>query len=240
MLNFEIAAVLSGERCRAVLSPDGRSILMTPRAAGVLVVVALGWHGSRGLAHFERNARPYGLLRRRRTTTPCCFVASPLGPAWHGRPNRSTTATAQASPLKKTPWGVPSRARLCNHRSYSDRNWGGERPVSTDDDADRGPTGSAICDNFAGSVETGAVGGRALPLDVNRASKITSVKVDNLAMVDSVSIEVRKPAFGELLSEAAFGHTPCRWFALDLDNDPDASAISPPHSCPSRWIYVPC
>jgi len=46
-------------------------------------------------------------------------------------------------------------------------------------------------DNYADDAETGAVGGRALPLDVDRASRITSVKVENLAMVDSVSIEVK-------------------------------------------------
>lgn len=34
------------------------------------------------------------------------------------------------------------------------------------------------------------IGGLALPLDLGRASRITRVEVDNLAMVDNVSIKV--------------------------------------------------
>ena len=64
-------------------------------------------------------------------------------------------------------------------------------------DTRRGPTGTASSsvDDFGDSVEESTIGGRALPLDASRSSRITSVKVDNLAMVDSVSIEVRIAAF---------------------------------------------
>lgn len=48
-----------------------------------------------------------------------------------------------------------------------------------------------VDDASGGSKEAGAIGGLALlPLEVDGASRITAVKVDNLAMVDSVSIEV--------------------------------------------------
>lgn len=50
--------------------------------------------------------------------------------------------------------------------------------------------GNGLAAGGVGSMRADTIGGLALPLDLGRASRITRVEVDNLAMVDNVSIKV--------------------------------------------------
>lgn len=103
-----------------------------------------------------------------------------------------------ASSAVKAPWGATSWVRPQLRRQYSERpseiGEGGscttlEEAEAAEQQAWRRASG--LANAGGGSEETGSIGGLPLPMGVNRASTITAVKVDNLAMVDSVSIEVR-------------------------------------------------
>ncbi|CBN78137.1 conserved unknown protein [Ectocarpus siliculosus] len=50
--------------------------------------------------------------------------------------------------------------------------------------------GNGLAAGGVGSMRADTIGGLALPLDLGRASRITRVEVDNLAMVDNVSIKL--------------------------------------------------
>eukprot|EP00752_Nemacystus_decipiens_P011182 g9936.t1 len=109
---------------------------------------------------------------------------------------------APSSSVVKAPWGVASWVGPQARRLYSERPWG-SNPQSnggscTAEEATREaeqawsrPT-SGVVDASGGSKEADTIGGLAFPLGVSTASRITAVKVDNLAMVDSVSIELAR------------------------------------------------
>lgn len=152
------------------------------RAAAVVLLITLGCHDGLRLARGMSNARPYGQLRRRRgVNRTTSFIASPSSPSTRGRER----SMAPASSIARAPRSVAHWVRPQARRHYSERPWESE-PLSKDG-------GSCTADE-AGTIsdkEAGTIGGLALPLGVNRASRITTVRVENLAMVDSVSIEVR-------------------------------------------------
>lgn len=94
--------------------------------------------------------------------------------------------------MVRAPWGVASWVRPQARRHYSERPWeSGSCTAEEAEEAEQAWSGtSRAVDASGGSKEAGTIGGIALPLGVNRASRIKAVKVDNLAMVDSVSIKV--------------------------------------------------
>lgn len=171
------------------------------RAAVAVVLVTLGCHGSVWLVRGTNNERPYGQFRRRRSSPmiggnrTAFYIATPSSPPTGDRER----SMAPASPIAKAPWGAASWARPRAHRNYSERPWESKPRSKADSCATETAAGagqawtrtSSVADASGGSMEASTTGELALPLGVDTASRITTVKVDNLAMVDSVSIEVK-------------------------------------------------
>ncbi|CAM9955122.1 unnamed protein product [Ectocarpus fasciculatus] len=166
------------------------------RAGVVLVLAGFAWpHDNLPLALGARNAPPapsYGRLRRRReTTSTSSFVpsatASHVGSRAAWGLLRSSTRPRVRGP----------RARRCS--MYSERirdSPDGDRVPSAEVEHESNPPsarrgyGNGLAAGGVRSMRADTIGGLALPLDLGRASRITRVEVDNLAMVDNVSIKL--------------------------------------------------
>lgn len=188
------------------------------RAAAVIVLITLGCHESLRLVRGTSNARPYGQLRRRRSspvrgdTLQTSFVAPPSSSSIRERER----SMAPASSAVKAPWGVTSWVGPQARRRYSERPWQskphskvGSCTAETAEGAEKALSSrtSSVLNASGRSKEASTIGGLALPLGTNTASRITAVKVDNLAMVDSVSIEVRKKQLCSSVVEASVSVT---------------------------------
>ncbi|CAM9828225.1 unnamed protein product [Ectocarpus sp. 6 AP-2014] len=168
------------------------------RAGVVLVLAGLAWpHDNLPFALGARNTPPYGRCRRRReTSSTSSFVPSATVTALHVG-NRAAWGLLRSSTRSR----VRPRAGRCSMYSERIRNSpNGERMRSAEvehqSSLDRTPTparreyGNGLAAGGVGSMRSDTIGGLALPLDLGRASRITRVEVDNLAMVDNVSIKL--------------------------------------------------
>lgn len=178
------------------------------RAGTTLVLVTLAWpHANFPLVLGASNEeRRYGQFRRRRGS--------------YGASASATTASCPSTPCfltpfspiplpTKAPWGSRRRhphvrVHPCARRHYysaeagswdfapggdgDDNGGGGYTPAAEMVMRSSRPNTSAA--DGTGSTEAATVGGLAFPLGANGGSKITKVEVKNLAMVDSVSVEV--------------------------------------------------
>lgn len=179
------------------------------RAAVVFVLVTIGCYDGLRLARGTSNARPYGQFRRRRSapTTRCNYIrtTSFIAPVSSPPTRERDRSTAPASSAGKAPWAVASWVGPRTRRQFSsERPWesnnkphhskggGGSCTAEEAEAAEQQAwsTTSGVLDASGGGKEAGTIGGLALPRGVNTASRITAVRVDNLAMVESVSIEV--------------------------------------------------
>ncbi|CAN0023407.1 unnamed protein product, partial [Ectocarpus sp. 8 AP-2014] len=168
------------------------------RAGVVLVLAGLAWpHDNLPFALGARNTPPYGRCRRRReTSSTSSFVPSATVTALHVG-SREAWGLLRSSTRSR----VRPRAGRCS--MYSERirdSPDGERMRSAEvehqSSLNRTPTparreyGNGLAADGVGSMRADTIGGLALPLDLGRASRITRVEVDNLAMVDNVSIKL--------------------------------------------------
>lgn len=170
------------------------------RAGVVLSIAALLLpHDSIQLARGESTSIiAYGQFRRRRgfqTSTLDSLQTSTLPPVCFVTPFSSIGGGAKA------PWGVRSEQRCTNVIAA--------RPCQSVDSRS-GHRGAVGCELYSWSSKQASVligestrddnsssdyaevkGGSMLPLGVGEAGLVTKVLVDNLAMVDSVQVEVR-------------------------------------------------
>ncbi|CAM9114557.1 unnamed protein product [Hapterophycus canaliculatus] len=176
------------------------------RAGAVLILATLVWPKDATAVRVSNvEPRPYGRLRRRRahkaTASPSCFVTSPSSSSSYSSSSSSYTAERT-----RAPWGLQSASY--SRMSSSARRRGSvsalphvvrvpSAEVGQDGSSGKGdaPTketewSPARAVGSKDGMEAGVTGGLALPLGVGRPSRITCVKVDNLAMVESVSIEL--------------------------------------------------
>ncbi|CAM9159702.1 unnamed protein product [Scytosiphon promiscuus] len=172
------------------------------RAGAVLVLATLAWpqDATAARAGNVEPPRPYGRLRRRRV-----HGAAPAPPSCFATPFSSRTAVERAG----APWGVRGGSHSCAPSSARQRGGASVLPHArwVPRGAEGGQAGTAARSTgdapteemerppvhtvgSNGGREGEEMGGLALPLGMGRPSRITSVKVDNLAMVDSVLIEL--------------------------------------------------
>lgn len=120
------------------------------------------------------------------------------------------------------------RARRCS--MYSERirdSPDGERVPSAEVEHESNPPsartgymyGNGLAAGGDRSMRADTIGGLALPLDLGRASRITRVEVDNLAMVDNVSIKVCAD-FGGVCSAVQQRQLPSGRERLDAHSTP--------------------
>ena len=171
---------------------------MTRAGAVLSIAVLLLPHDSLQLARGECTSTfMYGQFRRRRafqTSTLDSFQASILPPVCFVTPSSSIGGDAKA------PWGLRSKHRCANvlagRRCESIDSRSGYRvTVGSELHSWSSKQASVLIGESArdgnNSDDAEVNGGSMLPLGVGEAGLVTKVLVENLAMVDSVQVEVR-------------------------------------------------
>lgn len=178
------------------------------RARTFLALATLAWpHGDLlVLAANNKQQRRYGQFPRRRgsyrtsaraitacSSTRCFLVPSSPVPLRVKSPRGSRrTSHVRVRPCPRRHYSSEEGSWDClpgDGDDISSSSRGGYTPAAAETVERSNPNSSAA--DRIGSAEAGTAGGGAFTLGVRRTSKITKVEVENLAMVDSVSIEVR-------------------------------------------------
>lgn len=171
---------------------------MTRAGAVLSIAVLLLPYDSLQLAGGESTSTfMYGQFRRRRafqTSTLDSFQASTLPPVCFVTPSSSIGGDAKA------PWGLWSKHRCANvlagrHCQSTDSRSGHRVAVGSQLHSWSSKQASVLIAESArdsnSSDDAEVKGGSILPLGVGEAGFVTKVLVENLAMVDSVQVEVR-------------------------------------------------